>query len=153
MRYRAYSHLGCKLTSVGGHSDAGIAAVNLEARFLSTEHGGGGGEAIREGEDAVTTVHSTLPFLLLQDPHKEPDPQPLHMSNSKSGMCGQQTQHKDRLLNISSLITEGSLLVVIKIHKLATRVSVNTEISASFIAAEFNHMYTLCFGLWHEPKD
>lgn len=44
MRYRAYSHLGCKLTSVGGHSDAGIAAVNLEARFLSTEHGAGGGE-------------------------------------------------------------------------------------------------------------
>lgn len=110
-------------------------------------------EAIREREDAVTTVITTLLFLLLQDPHKEPGSQTLHESNLKSGKCGQQTQHKDRLLNISPLITEGSLLVVIKIHKLATWVSVNTEIPASFIAAEFNHMYMLCFNLWHEPKD
>lgn len=110
-------------------------------------------EAIREREDAVTTVVTTLLFLLLQDPHKEPGSQTLHVSNLKSGKCGQQTQHKDWLLNISSLITEGSLLVVIKIYKLATWVSVNAEISASFIAAEFNHMYTLCFNQWHEPKD
>lgn len=54
MHYRAYSHLGCKLTSVGGHSDAGIAAVIWWPRSQIFEHrargGWGGGKKPSEKE-------------------------------------------------------------------------------------------------------
>lgn len=64
MRYRAYSHLGCKLTSVGGHSDAGIAAVIWWPRSQIFEHrarrGGGRSHQRRRGCSHHCSFHFTF---------------------------------------------------------------------------------------------